>query len=239
MSQDRIRKIVVAGVLGAVSALLGWTHWGFIPWVAGTALTIMHVPVIIGAVLEGPIVGTAIGLIFGLFSMLQAAIAPTGPGDAPFTNPLVAVVPRLVIGLVAWLVWRVLQKKSLDSLIGGVILAAAAHALLVAGGIRAWSAPILYAIGAVGIVFDLFLLLYGLGKPKATALIAAGIAGSLTNTVLVLGMIGLIGAVPWAFLPPIALANGLPEAAGSALITLVVVAAWRQIEIGERKGADL
>ena len=170
---------------------------------------------------------------------LWAAIAPTGPGDAPFTNPLVAVVPRLVIGLVAWLVWRVLQKKSLDSLIGGVILAAAAHALLVAGGIRAWSAPILYAIGAVGIVFDLFLLLYGLGKPQATALIAAGIAGSLTNTGLVLGMIGLIGAVPWAFLPPIALANGLPEAAGSALITLVVVAAWRQIEIGERKGADL
>lgn len=239
MSQDRIRKIAVAGVLGAISALLGWTHWGFIPWFTGTALTIMHVPVIIGAVLEGPIVGTAIGVIFGLFSMLQAAVAPTGPSDVLFTNPLVAVVPRLFIGVSAWLAWRILQKKSLGKLIGGVILAAAAHALLVAGGIRGWSTFILYAIGAVGIVFDLFLLLYGLGKPQATALIAAGIVGSLTNTVLVLGMIGLIGAAPWAALPPIVLVNGLPEAAASALITLVVVAAWRQIEIGERKGANL
>ncbi len=185
MSRDRIRKIVIAGVMGAISALLGWTHWGFIPWFTGAALTIMHVPVIIGAVLEGPIVGTAIGLIFGLFSMLQAAVAPTGPSDVLFTNPLVAVVPRLFIGVAAWLAWYALEK---------------------------W---------------------------PAAGLVAAGIAGSLTNTVLVLGMIGLIGAAPWAALPPIVLANGLPEAAASALITLVVVAAWRQIEIGKRKGADL
>jgi uncharacterized membrane protein len=185
MAQGRIRKIVIAGVMGAISALLGWTHWGFIPWVTGAALTIMHVPVIIGAVLEGPIVGTAIGLIFGLFSMLQAAVAPTGPSDVLFTNPLIAVVPRLFIGVVAWLVWRALKQ---------------------------W---------------------------PVAGLIAAGIAGSLTNTVLVLGMIGLIGAAPWAALPPILLANGLPEAGVSAVITLVVVAAWRRIEIGERKGADL
>lgn len=185
MSQDRIRKIVIAGVMGAISALLGWTHWGFIPWVTGAALTIMHVPVIIGAVLEGPIVGTAIGLIFGLFSMLQAAVAPTGPSDVLFTNPLIAVVPRLFIGVVAWLAWRALEK---------------------------W---------------------------PAAGLVAAGIAGSLTNTVLVLGMIGLVGAAPWAALPPILLANGLPEAGVSAIITLVVVAAWRRIEIGKRKGSDL
>jgi uncharacterized membrane protein len=185
MSQDRIRKIIIAGVMGAISALLGWTHWGFIPWVTGAALTIMHVPVIIGAVLEGPIVGTAIGLIFGLFSMLQAAVAPTGPSDVLFTNPLVAVIPRLFIGAVAWLAWRALKK---------------------------W---------------------------PAAGLVAAGIAGSLTNTILVLGMIGLIGAAPWAALPPILLANGLPEAGVSAVITLIVVAAWRQIEVGRRKGSDL
>lgn len=185
MSQNRIRKIIIAGVMGAISALLGWTHWGFIPWVTGAALTIMHVPVIIGAVLEGPIVGTAIGLIFGLFSMLQAAVAPTGPSDVLFTNPLVAVIPRLFIGAVAWLAWRALKK---------------------------W---------------------------PAAGLVAAGIAGSLTNTILVLGMIGLIGAAPWAALPPILLANGLPEAGVSAVITLIVVAAWRQIEVGRRKGSDL
>ncbi|MGB8252563.1 MAG: ECF transporter S component, partial [Anaerolineaceae bacterium] len=76
MSQDRTRKIVIAGVMAAVSILLGVTRWGFIPWFAGVSLTIMHVPVIIGAILEGPIVGLVIGLIFGLFSMIQAAVAP-------------------------------------------------------------------------------------------------------------------------------------------------------------------
>jgi uncharacterized membrane protein len=171
--------------LGAISALLGWTHWGFIPWFTGAALTIMHVPVIIGAVIEGPVVGAAIGLIFGAFSLLQAAIAPTGPTDVWFTNPLLSILPRLFIGPVAWLVWRGLQR---------------------------WPVP---------------------------ALIAAGIAGSLTNTLLVMGAIGLLGFLPWAALPPIILANGLPEAAASAIITVAVVAAWEQIEIGGKKGADL
>lgn len=185
MSSERTRKIVIAGMLGAVSILLGATRLGFIPWFSGASLTIMHVPVIIGAVLEGPVVGAAIGLIFGLFSMLQAAVAPTGPTDVWFTNPLLAVLPRLVIGPLAWLAYR---------------------------GLRRWSVP---------------------------ALVVAGIVGSLTNTVLVLSMIGVLGHLPWAALPAIALANGLPEAVASALITLAVVAAWWRIEVGSRKGSRI
>jgi uncharacterized membrane protein len=175
MPEDRTRKVVITGVLGAISVLLGWTHWGFIPWFGGISLTIMHVPVIIGAVLEGPWVGMAIGLIFGLFSMLQAAIAPSGPGDTVFTNPLIAVVPRLFIGPVAWLVWRSLQR---------------------------W--PVL-------------------------GLISAGIAGSLVNTILVLGMFGVLGLAPWPVVGAVAVANGIPEAIVSAVLTLAVVSAWRRI----------
>lgn len=185
MSSDRTRKVVIAGVLGAIAALLGWTRLGFIPWFSGASLTIMHVPVIIGAVLEGPVVGAAIGLIFGGFSMLQAAIAPTGPTDVWFTNPLLAVLPRLFIGPVAWLVWRALERRPVPGLV------------------------------------------------------LAGIAGSLTNTVLVLGMIGLLGHVPWPVIPGVALANGVPEAVASALITLAVVAAWRRIQVGSRQGSKL
>ena len=73
--------------MGAIAVFLGLTRWGFIPWFGGVSLTIMHVPVIIGAVLEGPIVGALIGLIFGLFSMIQAAVAPNGSLDVWFTNP--------------------------------------------------------------------------------------------------------------------------------------------------------
>ncbi|HEX7434480.1 MAG TPA: ECF transporter S component, partial [Anaerolineaceae bacterium] len=109
MPQDRTRKIVVAGIMAAISCFLGLTHWGFIPWFGGVSLTIMQVPVIIGAVLEGPLVGAIIGLIFGVFSMLQAAIAPNGPTDVWFTNPLLSVLPRLAIGPLAWLVWQGLK----------------------------------------------------------------------------------------------------------------------------------
>jgi uncharacterized membrane protein len=74
MPQDRTRKIVITGIMGAIAIFLGLTRWGFIPWFGGVSLTIMHVPVIIGAILEGPLVGLIIGLIFGLFSMIQAQL---------------------------------------------------------------------------------------------------------------------------------------------------------------------
>ncbi|MRR29268.1 ECF transporter S component [bacterium] len=185
MAQDRTRKIVVTGVLGAISVLLGLTHWGFIPWFSGASLTIMHVPVIIGAILEGPVVGAVIGLIFGAFSLLQAAIAPSGPTDVWFTNPVLSILPRLFIGPVAWLVYTALKR---------------------------WQVP---------------------------AILTSAIVGSATNTILVLGVIGLYGYLPWVVLGGIAVTNGLPEIGVSALITLLVVAAVRQIKVGKKQGSQV
>jgi uncharacterized membrane protein len=185
MAQDRTRKIVVTGALGAVSILLGLTHWGFIPWFAGISLTIMHVPVIIGAILEGPVVGAGIGLIFGLFSLLQAAIAPSGPGDVVFTNPLISILPRLFIGPVSWLIWKSLKRI-----------------------------PVL-------------------------GLTISGLLGSLTNTVLVLGMMGILGIYSWPILAGVVVSNGLLEAAVSAVITVIVVGITLQLQIRRKKGADL
>ena len=237
MPSTRTRKIVIAGVLGAISALLGWTRLGFVPWFTGASLTIMHVPVVIGAVLEGPWVGLAIGVIFGGFSMLQAAIAPTGPADVWFTNPLLAVLPRVAIGPVAWAVYTVLKRRPK----WGLLIAVLTGPLFVVSlteivGYSLWLLIVLL------VVQNGLLALLGwriaLEKPE-TALVGAGILGSLTNTILVLGMIGLLGYLPWAALPPIVLVNGLPEAVASAVITVAVVAAWQQIRVGSRQGSDL
>ncbi len=99
-----VRKIVIAGVLAAIAILLGYTRLGFIPVpnLAGNA-TIMHVPAIIGGVLEGSLVGALIGGIFGLFSFLQA----TTP---VFKNPIVAIVPRLLIGIFAYFTYVGLKR---------------------------------------------------------------------------------------------------------------------------------
>jgi len=103
------RQIVVAGIIGGIALFLGFTRLGFIPVpipLIGNA-TIMHIPAIVGGVLEGPIVGLLAGAIFGIFSFLQA--------DNPiFLNPVIAIAPRLLIGVVAWVVFVGLRRWSVD-----------------------------------------------------------------------------------------------------------------------------
>jgi len=112
-----VRQIVIAGILGGIAIFLGATRLGFIPVpnLAGNA-TILHVPVILGGALEGPVVGTIVGLIFGVFSFIQA--------EVPFfRNPLISILPRLLIGVVAWAAFVGLKNVSLDlaSAVSGVL----------------------------------------------------------------------------------------------------------------------
>jgi uncharacterized membrane protein len=103
------REIVIAGVIGGVALFLGATRLGFIPVPVpfiGNA-TIMHIPAIVGGALEGPVVGALAGLIFGIFSFLYA--------DVPiFKDPIIAILPRLLIGVVAWAVFVSLRRWSVD-----------------------------------------------------------------------------------------------------------------------------
>lgn len=98
------RQLVTAGLLGAIAIILGSTGLGFIPvpTPAGRA-TIMHVPAIIAGILEGPLVGLFVGLIFGIFSFVQA--------NAFFSDPLVAILPRMFIGVVAYLAYKPLKNS--------------------------------------------------------------------------------------------------------------------------------
>jgi len=103
------REIVIAGVIGGVALFLGATRLGFIPVpipFIGNA-TIMHIPAIVGGALEGPVVGALAGLIFGIFSFLYA--------DVPiFKDPIVAILPRILIGVVAWAGFVGLRRWSVD-----------------------------------------------------------------------------------------------------------------------------
>lgn len=108
-SRFSIRQITMIGMLSGISIFLGLTGLGFIP-VPPIRATIMHIPVIVGAILEGPIVGASVGLIFGLFSMYQAFTAPL-PTSFIFWNPLIALLPRILIGIVAYYVFTFLKNK--------------------------------------------------------------------------------------------------------------------------------
>lgn len=90
---------------------------GFIPLPFGNA-TIEHIPVILGGVLEGPVVGLITGLVFGSISWYRALTTVPTPANAIFTlafrNPLIAVAPRLLIGLFSWLVFSGLKGVNRD-----------------------------------------------------------------------------------------------------------------------------
>ncbi len=158
------RQVVVAGVVGGVALFLGATRLGLIPVpipLIGNA-TIMHIPAIVGGVLEGPVVGILAGLIFGIFSFLYA--------ESPvFANPVVAILPRLLIGVVAWAVFVGLRRFSVD-----------------------------------------------------LASVAAGLFGSLANTVGVLGLAVLFGLLPLSIVPAV-LPQAIAEAVLAAVVTVVVV----------------
>lgn len=97
-----VKKIVVTGALSALIIVLGLTNLGFIPWFSGASITILHIPVIIAAVLEGLVPGIIVGAVFGIFSMIRAITSPMGPLDPFFKNPLVSVLPRILFAVVAF-----------------------------------------------------------------------------------------------------------------------------------------
>jgi len=102
----RTRDIVISGLFGGITILLGATRWGFIPipTPVGDA-TLMHLPVILGAVLEGPLVGLFLSLLFGLFSWMWGILQ-----NPFFADPLVAILPRIFIGPMAFLFYFLINK---------------------------------------------------------------------------------------------------------------------------------
>lgn len=83
--------------------------FGYIP-VGPIDITIVHITVILAAILFGQKTGSIIGLIWGLLSMLRAFIQPT-PFNIIFLNPLISVLPRLLVGLLSAVVFKLMKDK--------------------------------------------------------------------------------------------------------------------------------
>ena len=109
------RKMAVSGMLGAVAIVLSVTGLGMIPMpsLAGRA-TIMHVPVILAAILEGPAVGAFTGFIFGLYSFMT----PVGAIPA---DPIVRILPRILIGVTSYYTY-VLFRRSRAGVVAAAVI---------------------------------------------------------------------------------------------------------------------
>lgn len=227
-----IRRIVISGVLGAITLLMGWTSIGFIPvpTLAGHA-TVMHIPAIIGGVLEGWVVGAVLGLLFGLASFLQATIPI-------FKDPLVAILPRLFIGVTAYFAYVAIKRSGRYAALGVAVVAGALVGTLVYQIMGLFSSELvatLVAIAVGGGVIAALVYVVMRYPAEYLALVVAAIVGTLTNSILVLGMAVLRGYLDWAAIPPILLVNVVPEIVIAIILVVAVVATWKRIELGSRE----
>ena len=106
----RTRKLVLTAALSALIIVLGITKLGLIPLGPAASITILHVPIILAACLCGLPSALFTGAVFGIMSLVQAAMSPSGALDPLFVNPLVSVLPRMLTGLIAWALWFAFSK---------------------------------------------------------------------------------------------------------------------------------
>lgn len=115
-SFSKVLKLTQLAILSAIIILmtvvpyLGYISYGWL------SITIIHIPVIIGAVVMGPGAGSALGAVWGITCTLKALLAPPSPLDGMiFRNPVVSIVPRILVGLVAGLIFACFRKSSKKS----------------------------------------------------------------------------------------------------------------------------
>ena len=75
-SRKDTRWVVSVALMAAIVILLANTPLGMIQLPIIKATTV-HIPVIIGAVLLGPLAGAILGGVFGVCSMISNTVAPT------------------------------------------------------------------------------------------------------------------------------------------------------------------
>lgn len=251
-----VRRIVITGMLAAIAILLGVTGLGFIPVPTPIgAATILHIPAIIAGILEGPIAGLIVGGIFGVYSLLQA----TGPADVPFRDPIVSILPRLLVGVTPYFAYRALRgmtKQIGYALAGGLLILA----IILIVNLPAF-APEKPAFNYVGLTLEgdaaitAFKVIGGIvsvlailipaafayfvykGQSESLSLGVAAIVGTLTNTILVVSALIIRGYFAADFIIPIVIPNVIFEIVIAVIITVAVIAAWKRIETGRGKSS--
>ena len=222
--------------------------------------TIIHIPVILGSLFCGPKKGAFLGFVFGFTSCLKATIvggtlssfvfspvlaASLVGTSGIFKSLFIAFVPRILVGVIPYFVYigikKVLasEKKNLWgtvlNVLMSVFLAFGVYAFL---GKMSESLSQAAALGigiAVGAV--VFIVVEAVFIRKSTQVIPfvyAGVAGAMTNTLLVMGSIfvlykdayadaiGVAGNAVLGVITGVISFNGVIEAIVAAIIVYLV-----------------
>lgn len=235
-----IRNMTTIGFLGGICIVLGLTPLGLIP-IGVINATTMHIPVILAGITSGPLVGGAVGLIFGLYSLANAYMRPTITSFV-FWNPIVSVLPRVLLGVIAGYLYLYFKKrakplpKNFAVVIWGLLIAFLLF--------RLWDSHqnqtgILTT--ALLLLASIFLLAWNIKlKKENSEVLFTTMASSLSHTIMVLGLIYLIYAKEYmtaigqspdaalSFVSAVGITNGIPEMVIATIIIPPIVVAYEK-----------
>lgn len=188
------RYMVSVGLMAAIVIVLANTPLGMIQLPIIKATTV-HIPVIIGAILLGPMAGAILGGVFGVCSLISNTTAPTLLSFAfsPFMSTTgilggikaiwVSVGCRILIGVAAGWLWILFKKIQLNQVV----------ALAVTGFVGS----MVNTVAVMGSIYLLFAQQYAQAKDVAVTAVWGLVMGTVT-------------------------ASGIPEAIAAAVIVAVV-----------------
>lgn len=119
-----VRKLTLTAILVAIILVMAFTPLGYLR-VGPVAITFLTIPVVIGAVLMGPVYGGILGAVFGATSFSTCFGAdPMGVtllSINPLTTFITCMVPRILIGVVAGLLFHVLKKHRIPDAVSLIV----------------------------------------------------------------------------------------------------------------------
>jgi len=156
--QSRTSFLTRFSLLLAIEALVCFTPLGSLPAIGPVVATLGMVPVIITAVTLGTGAGSLMGLFAGIFSLIVWTFMPPSPVVAFVFSPFaqigeaqggwaslfICIVPRVLVGTVAGLVFKALHRpdagRGRDWLAYGLagVAGSLANTFLVMGGVYAF-----------------------------------------------------------------------------------------------------
>ena len=133
MKREKLRKMILAAIFIAMIILLAFTPMlGYIK-IGPLSITTIGIPVVIGAIILGPYYGMLLGFVFGMTSFLQCfmgdAFGAALVGISPVFTFITCIVPRVLVGLVPALLFRLIMKRPTNSRSVAVFVSALAGSL--------------------------------------------------------------------------------------------------------------
>lgn len=151
-SHQKTRQNTLLAIFGTIVIVQNLVPFlGNIP-IGPLSITLIHITVIVAAIVLGPVQGMLVGGIWGMITFVRAFVWPTSPiAVICFTNPLISVLPRILVGAAAGYGYLQLKKRfsSKKAMAIAAMMGSMTNTLLVLGQIYIFyhnQAPRLYAV---------------------------------------------------------------------------------------------